>query len=226
MRAAVSNRNAKCDRYCFLSNIYSQVIQSPVGEFRIHDSAGCFANRLQGTPQPRRDPIIHVAVGRLAGRRDSGVVRTDKKEIDVCTGRLVDDGVGLLAQELGDVVHREPGLAGRAAALPATEGLDARPGAGRGAGPSVDVQDAGVDLVEEALDLALVLAVDAGRQPVDRVVGEARSPRRATRRPRPRSTARTARRGTAGARTAGRRRRWARRRSRGPCRCRPGARRR
>ena len=36
----------------------------------------------------------------------------------------VDDGVALLAHELRDVVHREGGLAGRAAALPAAERLD------------------------------------------------------------------------------------------------------
>ena len=86
--------------------------------------------------------------------------------------RLVDDGVALLAQELRDVVHRQPGLAGRAAALPAAERLDARPRAGRRAGPPVDVEHARLDPVEELLDLGRVLAVDAGRQPVDRVVGE------------------------------------------------------
>src|SRR4029077_14179504 len=37
---------------------------------------------------------------------------------------LVDDGVALLAKELGDVVHRQAGLARRAGALPTTEGLD------------------------------------------------------------------------------------------------------
>ena len=35
--------------------------------------------------------------------------------------RLVDDGVALLPQELGDVVHRQAGLAGRATPLPAAE---------------------------------------------------------------------------------------------------------
>ena len=80
--------------------------------------------------------------------------------------------MALLAQELGHVVHREAGLAGRARALPAAERLDARPGAGRRAGPPVDVQDAGLDPVEELLDLGRVLAVDPGGQPVDAVVRE------------------------------------------------------
>src|SRR6185503_11616502 len=64
-------------------------------------------------------------------------------------------------------------LAGRARALPAPERLDARPRAGGRTGAAVDVQDARLDLVQEALDLRLVLAVHARRQPVDRVVREA-----------------------------------------------------
>src|SRR5690242_9574225 len=40
-----------------------------------------------------------------------------------------DDGAALLAQELLDVVGAEAALAGRAAGLPASEGLRARPGA-------------------------------------------------------------------------------------------------
>ena len=54
--------------------------------------------------------------------------------------------VALLAHELRHVVHRQAGLAGRAAALPATERLDARPRAGRRAGAAVHVQHAGLDL--------------------------------------------------------------------------------
>ena len=85
---------------------------------------------------------------------------------------LVDDGVGLLAQELRHVVHRQAGLAGRAAPLPAAERLDARPCAGRRAGAPVDVQDARLDAVGEPFDLGRVLRVHAGGQAVDRVVGE------------------------------------------------------
>ena len=43
---------------------------------------------------------------------------------------------------------------------------------GRRAGAAVDVGDAGLDAIEEGLDLGRVLAVDAGRQAVDGVVGE------------------------------------------------------
>src|SRR4029079_15407475 len=75
---------------------------------------------------------------------------------------LVDDGLRLLAHELCYVVHGESYFAGRAAALPAAECLDARPRAGRRTGSSVDVEHACLDPVHELLDLALVLAVDAG----------------------------------------------------------------
>src|SRR5688572_16507930 len=54
---------------------------------------------------------------------------------DAPGARSVDDGVTLLAQELGHVVHRQRGLAGRTTALPAAERLDARPRAGRRARP-------------------------------------------------------------------------------------------
>src|SRR3954452_19790421 len=84
----------------------------------------------------------------------------------------VDDRSTLFAHELRDVVHRQPGLARRATPLPATERLDPRPGTRRRAGTSVDVQDAGLDRVEELLDLRLVLAVDAGGQPEHVVVRE------------------------------------------------------
>src|SRR4029079_11811430 len=46
-------------------------------------------------------------------------------------GELVDDGVALLAEEWPHLVHQQAALAGRAAALPAAERLDARPCAGR-----------------------------------------------------------------------------------------------
>ena len=108
--------------------------------------------------------------------------RRDPRASGVMAGGSVDDGVALLPQELGDVVHRQAGLAGRAGALPAAERLDARPRAGGRAGAPVDVQDAGLDLVEEALDLGLVLGVDAGGQAVDVVVREPAAPRRASRR--------------------------------------------
>src|SRR3954453_17669375 len=91
---------------------------------------------------------------------------------DPARRRLVDDGVALLPEELPDVVHRQPGLAGRAGALPATERLDTRPRPGRRPGATGDVKDARLAGVEEPLDLALVLAVDAGRQPVHGIVRE------------------------------------------------------
>src|ERR1700690_1081445 len=79
-------------------------------------------------------------------------------------GRSVDDGVALLAQELGRVVHRETGLAGAARRLPAAERLDAPARAGRPARAPVHVHGARLDAIEEPLDLAGILAVDAGRQ--------------------------------------------------------------
>ena len=88
----------------------------------------------------------------------------------------VDDGVALLAQELGNVVHRQARLAGRAGALPAAERLDARPRTGRRAGSAVDVQDPCLRLVEEALDLALVLADEANLK----IGARAGLPRRST----------------------------------------------
>ena len=122
------------------------------------------ARRRAGRPRPASGPPTRRCWPRSARAATGCVARL--------ASSLVDDGVALLAQELGDVVHRQAGLAGRAAPLPATERLDARPRAGRRAGAAVDVQDAGLDAVEEALDLGRVLAVDAGRQAVDGVVGE------------------------------------------------------
>src|SRR5580692_10771228 len=72
----------------------------------------------------------------------------------------------LLAHELGQVVGAETALASRAARLPAAEGLRAWPGAGGRAGATVDVEDAGLDRVQEVLDLAAVLAEDAGGEAV------------------------------------------------------------
>src|SRR3954447_9696850 len=80
------------------------------------------------------------------------------------------DRAALLAHELLHVVGTEPALAGRAAALPPAERLDPRPRAGGRAGAPVDVDHAGLDLVEEPCDLVLVAAEDARREAVvDRV---------------------------------------------------------
>ena len=131
--------------------------------------------RLTGTPppDPRSQRLRGPCSRRHAARRPAvRGPRPRRPPPRRAASASVDDRVALLAHELRDVVHRQPGLAGRAAPLPATERLDARPRAGRRAGAAVDVQDAGLDAVEELLDLGLVLAVDAGRQPVDRVVGE------------------------------------------------------
>src|SRR5688500_16367654 len=62
----------------------------------------------------------------------------------------------LLAHELRQVVVPERALARRAARLPAAERLRARPRAGGSTRAPVDVDDAGLDAVEERVDLALV----------------------------------------------------------------------
>jgi hypothetical protein len=79
---------------------------------------------------------------------------------------IADDRAALLAHELLDVIRPETALAGRPAALPAAERLDAGPRAGRRAGAAVDVDDARLDLVQEPGDLVLVAAEDPGGQPV------------------------------------------------------------
>src|SRR5438309_12100775 len=86
---------------------------------------------------------------------------------------LVDDGLALLAHELLDVVKATARLARRGRALPATERLDTRPRPGGRSGAPVDVDDARLDLVEEAVDLGAVLRIETGGQPQDRVVGQA-----------------------------------------------------
>src|SRR5581483_12293716 len=62
-------------------------------------------------------------------------------------------------------------LAGAAARLPAAERLRPRPRAGGRPGAAVDVQHAGLGLVEEALDLGLLGAEDAGGEAVVGGVG-------------------------------------------------------
>src|SRR3954447_11805688 len=74
--------------------------------------------------------------------------------------------LGLLAQELGQIVQAAAGLAGAAGALPPSEGLYAGPRARRRACAPVDVDDAGLDAVEEALDLRVVLGEEARGQAV------------------------------------------------------------
>src|SRR4051812_24531543 len=86
---------------------------------------------------------------------------------------LVDDRLALLPQELLHVVVAPARLAGRGAALPATERLNAGPGTRRCARTPVHVYDACLVRVEEPRDLRLVLPVEAGGQTVDVVVGQA-----------------------------------------------------
>src|SRR5487761_2288205 len=121
---------------------------------------------------PRRDRIETMQTG-YGKYSPAGRAKRGPGGIRAC-GRAasVDDGVALLAHELGGVVHREAGLARAPGPLPATERLDTRPRAGGRAGPPVDVQHARLDLVEELGDLGGILAVHASRQAELALVGE------------------------------------------------------
>src|ERR1035437_6487782 len=121
---------------------------------------------------PRRDRIETMQTGYSEYSRAGRAKRAPGGSRARGPAASVDDGVALLAHELGRVVHREAGLASAAGALPAAERLDARPGPSRRAGAPVDVQDASLDLVEELGDLGGILAVDAGRQAEPALVGE------------------------------------------------------
>ena len=206
--------------------------RSPARRFWTDDTGHLWSVR-QEPRRTRRESARIFASENMQGRpifRQARMVPRPAPVRQPCTDGsgvgLVDDGVALLPQELGDVVHRQAGLAGRARALPAAERLDARPRSGRRAGPPVDVQDARLGRVEEALDLAGVLAVDAGRQAVDGVIREPdrlvervdRGDRRERREQLVAEQAMVARQVA--------RRPSARRRSRGPSRGRSGARRR
>src|SRR5918996_6326552 len=83
----------------------------------------------------------------------------------------LDDRLTLLAHEQLHVVETPAGLTGATRALPAPEGLHARPRARRGSGAPVDVNDSCMDAAEEPVDLALVLAVEPGCQSILGVVG-------------------------------------------------------
>ena len=109
-----------------------------------------------------------------------------RSAIDRAAPGSVDDRVALLAQELADVVHRQPGLPRRARALPTAERLHARPRARRRARAAVDVQDAGLDPVEERAGPRPGPRCRCRRSARRRVVGERAAPRRASRPPRPR----------------------------------------
>src|SRR5688572_11180627 len=82
------------------------------------------------------------------------------------------DRAALLAHELLHVVEPARGLARRAARLPTPEGLEPRPGAGGGPRPAVDVEDAGLDPLQERVDLVGLAAEEPGGQTVLRAVGE------------------------------------------------------
>src|SRR5262245_14156096 len=83
-----------------------------------------------------------------------------------------DTDAALLPHELLNVVRPAGTAASRSAGLPAAEGIDSGPGARRGAGLPVRVGDAGLDAIEEPLDLAIVLRKNARGQSVLRVVGQ------------------------------------------------------
>src|SRR5436309_5977951 len=88
-------------------------------------------------------------------------------------GRLVaDERAALLTHELRDVVRPARRLAGRAAPLPAAEGIDAGPGAGGGPGAAVDVDDARLDSIKELLDFARIAAEQACGEAVSGLVGQ------------------------------------------------------
>ena len=86
-------------------------------------------------------------------------------------GLVLDDGAGLHAEVLLEVVRATARLAGGPRSLPAAEGLHARPRTGRRSGGSVDVDHAGLDAGEEPLDLRLLVAEQAGGQPERHGVG-------------------------------------------------------
>src|SRR5207248_734409 len=89
-----------------------------------------------------------------------------------CTNRSADPHAALLAHELLDVIRPAGAASGRSARFPSAERIDAGPRAGRRARTPVRVRHAGLDAVEELLDLAVVLREDAGGQPVFRSVRE------------------------------------------------------
>src|SRR2546425_681177 len=101
----------------------------------------------------------------------SGPVAARRSADSRASSRLLDDGPALLPQELRDVVRPPPALSGGAGSFPAGERLRARPRARGGAAPLVHVAHAGLDLVEEALDLLGLLRKDARREAVVRFVG-------------------------------------------------------
>src|SRR6476661_3568666 len=118
--------------------------------------SSAFASRSRSSRRRVRSPPLDAfawsACRPTTGARPMSRLNDASRSADL---ESVDDRVALLPQELRNVVHRQAGLAGRARALPAAERLDPRPRPGCRAGPSVDVQDAGLGRVEEALDLAL-----------------------------------------------------------------------
>src|SRR5439155_13394338 len=107
----------------------------------------------------RRSPWLS---GRAAAQRSGG---------NPASSRLLDHGPALLPQELRDIVRPAPTLARRARSLPAGGRLRPGPCARGGAGTLVHVAHAGLDLVEEALDLLGLLREDARREAIVRFVG-------------------------------------------------------
>ncbi len=124
----------------------------------LRDQAFGIADQAEAARHDRH-PVAKQAVERRA-RRIVELVHSDPEH-----------GAALLAHELRHVPAAEPALARRARALPAAEGLEAGPGAGRRAAGAVGIEDAGLDGVEEAVELGLVLRVDAGGQAERAAVG-------------------------------------------------------
>ena len=70
----------------------------------------------------------------------------------------------MFAHVLLQVVPTAGGFVAAGAALPAAEGLIAGPGAGGGAGFAIDVEYAGLHIVQEPVSLVRIFAVQAGGQ--------------------------------------------------------------
>src|SRR6266849_5380258 len=124
-------------------------------------------------PPPRREGLAAFTIASVSCLVMSPWSRTSLESPTVSTcmtgpleGLPLDQRAALLPHELGDVVGAAGGLARRTAPLPASEGVDPRPGAGRGAGAPVDVDDARLDPIEELLDLRLVPAEQTGGETV------------------------------------------------------------
>src|SRR3989442_7557807 len=83
----------------------------------------------------------------------SGPAAARRSADSPASSRLLDDGPALLPHELRDVIRSAPALAARPRSLPSRERLRTRPGTRGGARALVRVAHAGLDRIEETLDL-------------------------------------------------------------------------